>query len=90
MSKDQKTNEIDDGVDIGGQSYLVLFDPNLSVDTRQSIAANINKSSSGNNTDIYDVHSILDAIEQKIISVSDRDIVILNAIHHAHGYIEIS
>lgn len=80
-------NQVEQAVDVGGSAYTVLYNPNLSVEARSEINQNVSKSSSGDNTDIYDMDAVLYALDNDLLSVSEQDSKVLKAIEQ--GYIEI-
>ena len=82
------TNQAEQSVDVGGTSYTVLCKPNLSNEACRSIFDNVNQSWSGNNSDIYDTESVIYALNEGMLSASEQDAKVLNAIKDT--YIEIS
>lgn len=78
----------DQPVDIGGTSYTVRYNPNLSLEARQAIDECVNKSASANGTDIYDMEAITEALDNDNLIVPDKDEKVLRAIEE--GYIEIA
>lgn len=78
----------DQPVDIGGTSYTVRYNPNLSLEARQAIDEFVNKSASANGTDIYDMEAITEALDNDNLIVPDKDEKVLRAIEE--GYIEIA
>ena len=86
MSADNQTNT-KPSVDVGGKKYTVLYNPNLSLEARQEIDETINKSMSGNDTDVYEMIAIREALDDDRLLVPENDAKVLNAI--TEDYIEI-
>ena len=74
-------------VDVGGSSYTVRYNPNLSSEAREIIKDRVSKSSSGDSTDIYEIDAVHEGIEDGSLVFSENDILVINAI--TDGYIEI-